>query len=281
MKMTYRFVSTWRHTICDSSLFQFFPYICITLIVKFDITKQCSVMQYHGHRGPCIVSLSFAVVTELCRISFPRTFQLILFHRLLSKCWLAVSKDRAVGISRHKTESCLKMLEIFLSIFLFFQRMLIVHITQSFSALTEINFRDTELNICHATVRELFIVSNTTTGPLCCAHSALTVFWLWCHELKDYLRNINICFNGCLHSHIEQTKPHPKKQEFRNKKSTHSCSHLKYRLLLNSQSRQKMQQIVSISSIKLLIRIFLFSAPNSNAYWDIVGFKWTFKTNYQ
>lgn len=164
------------HAIRQISFSSFFPYICITLIVKFDITKQSNVMQYHGHRDPCIMSLSFAVVTGLCRISFPRIVQLVLFHRQFSKCWLAVSKDRAGGISLHKMESYFKMLEIYLSIFLFFRRMLIVHITQSFSAHTEVNFRDPELNICHATVRELFIVSNTTTGPLCCAHSALTIF---------------------------------------------------------------------------------------------------------
>jgi len=73
-------------------------------------------------------------------------------------------------------KSCLKILEIFLSIFLFFQTIFIVHITLSFNVLTEINFRDSELNICHATVREVFIVSNTTTGPLCCAHSVPAIF---------------------------------------------------------------------------------------------------------
>jgi len=47
--------------------------------------------------------------------------------------------------------------------------MLIVHITLPFSVLTEINFMDSELNICHATVRDLFIVCNTTTGPVLCS----------------------------------------------------------------------------------------------------------------
>ena len=110
-----------------------------------------------------------------------------------------------------------------------------------------------------------------------------TVFWLCRHELKDYLRNINICCNDCLCSYLEQIMPHPEKEEFRIKKSNNSCSRLQYRLLLNSQSRQKPQKIVSISysEKKILIRIFLFSAPNSNAYWDVVGLKWKFKTNYQ
>jgi hypothetical protein len=72
------------------------------------------------------------------------------------------------------------------------------------------------------------------------------IFWLWCQELKGYLQNINICFNGCLHSHLEQTMPHSEKREFLIKKSTDSCSNLQYRLLLNSPSREKPQQIVSM-----------------------------------
>jgi len=68
------------------------------------------------------------------------------------------------------------MLDIFLSIFLFYQRTLIIHITLSFSVLTEINFMDSELNICHDTVRELFIVSNTTTGRLHRAHPVPAIF---------------------------------------------------------------------------------------------------------
>ena len=120
----------------------FFPYICITLVAKFDITQQSNEMQYYGHRGLCVASLSSAVVTGLCRIRsplprwltvcFPRTIRVILFHKRFSKCWLAVSKNRAGGLSRHKMESCLKILEIFLSIFNFFQRMLILHINSIF-----------------------------------------------------------------------------------------------------------------------------------------------------
>lgn len=140
-------------------------------------------------------------------------------------------------------ESCRKMLDIFLSVFNTFQRTLIVYI-KSFSVLTQINFMDLALNIYQATVRELLNVCKKTTGPLCCTHSEPNLFWLWCHELKDYLRKINICFNGCLLSHLKQTKPHPeKKNGFRIKKWTDSGSHLLY-WLLNSQSRQKPQQLV-------------------------------------
>jgi hypothetical protein len=83
----------------------FFVHMCITLVEKFDITKQSNEMQYHGHGGPCIMSLSFAVVTGLCRIRsllprwttqcFPHADWLILLHRRFSKCWFAVSNDRA------------------------------------------------------------------------------------------------------------------------------------------------------------------------------------------
>jgi hypothetical protein len=140
---------------------------------------------------------------------------------------------------------------------------------------------DSELNICQATVRELSIVSSTTTGPLCCAHSVPIIFWLWRHDLKDYLRNINICFNGCFHSHLEQTMPQPEKQEFRinNLSILVATCNTDFLTLNPERSRNKLFQYHIPK--KKLIRFFLFSAPNSKAYWDIAGLKRTFKTDYQ